>query len=88
MNRVKPILDRLKIVPTDSWITLHKYKKNEQPDNCYYYTFKHNGTTYCVSGDSISLVFSSEKSLAPIYMGYDTNKLEQAIKRIIKKEKK
>lgn len=82
-DRIKPILDKLKIKPTDNWITIHKYP-NRKPDNCYYYTFNHKGTTYCVSGDSISLVLSDEKDNY-YYMGFKESELIEAINKILKR---
>lgn len=80
-DRVKPILDKLNIKPTDSWQTIHMYKPNKQ-DVCYYYSFKSKGLTYCVSGDSYSFCLSNgTKPL--IYMGYDGKALEKIIKKII-----
>ena len=82
MNKVKPLLDKLGIKPINSWTTIHKYNNN---DVCYYYVFKVNGLKYCVSGDSISFVFSNEKLIMPIYAGYNIKELEQSIKKVVLK---
>ena len=88
-DRIKPILDKLGITPKDNWVTLHKFKKDEEPDKCYYYTFEHDNKTYCVSGDSISLVFSVENSkcFLPtfLYQGYKETELEEKIRKVIGK---
>ena len=78
MNKddIKPILDKLHIKPNDKWQTIHKFTKGTF--TCYYYTFKRKGITYCVSGDSISYVFSDEKQNY-LYEGY---KKEELIKKI------
>ena len=87
-DRIKPILDELGIKPTDNWQTIHVYRPNEN-DTCYYYAFEHKGKTYCVSGDSYSLVFSKDnpKGFFPkmLYQGYNLKELREAIKKVVSK---
>lgn len=82
-DNLKPMLDKLKIKITDSWTTLHKFPKGTFI--CYYHTFKVENKTYCVSGDSISYVFSSEDDpFKPLYTGYSIKELEKKIKGVLK----
>lgn len=81
-SRVLPLLKELGIKPTDDWVTIHILKGGKK-DYCYYYTFEHKGETYCVSGDSISFVFSSKQKT--LYMGYSKEELRKAIKKVISK---
>lgn len=85
MNKddLKPLLDKLNIQPTDEWTTIHKFPKGTFI--CYYYTFKVKNKTYCVSGDSISYVLSSENNpFMPMYSGYSIKELEKEIKGVLK----
>lgn len=82
MDRVLPIFKKLGITPSDSWTTLHILPGGKK-DTCYYHTFKIKKMEYCVSADSISVCFSSLKGM--IYIGYDLNKLEKEIKKVIEK---
>lgn len=89
MNKddIKPILDKLHIKPNDKWITIHKWQNIHKCAKgtfaCYYYTFKRKGITYCVSGDSISYVFSDEEQNY-LYQGYDKKELIKKIKEVLK----
>lgn len=82
-NKVKMILDKLGIKPTDEWQTKHIFKNMQ--DTCYYYTFEHKGKEYCVSGDSHSFVFTDEDPFNWIYADYDEKKLEEAIRKVVSK---
>lgn len=84
MDRVKPLLDKLGIEPNDNWITEHILGKGKK-DICYYYTFIHEGVTYCVSADSFSCCFSSDIDFKIIYMGYSMKTLEKKILKELKK---
>jgi hypothetical protein len=84
-NKVKMILDKLGIKPTDEWQTKHIFKNKNMQDTCYYYTFEHKGITYCVSGDSYSFVFTDEDPFNWIYAGLDEVELEEAIRKVVSK---
>ena len=86
-DRVKPILEELGITPKDEWKTFHDYRGRPR-DYCYYYTFIHKNKEYCVSGDSLSFVFSKDSGCffpEMLYQGYDIEKLKKAIKKVLKK---
>lgn len=86
-DRVKPILEEFGITPKDEWKTVHDYRGRPR-DYCYYYTFIHKNKEYCVSGDSISFVFSKDSGYffpEMLYQGYDIEKLKKAIKKVLKK---
>lgn len=86
-DRIKPILEELGITPKDEWKTVHDYRGRPR-DYCYYYTFIHKNKEYCVSGDSISFVFSKDSGYffpEMLYQGYDIEKLKKAIRKVLKK---
>lgn len=83
-DRLKPLLDKLGIKYDVNWFTIHKNTPKGDV-KCYYYQFTYKRKDYCVSEDSISVVFTTarKKDFWPsyIYTGYSMEELEQAIKK-------
>lgn len=80
-DRVRPILEKLGIKPTDCW-TIKEWSFGFG-DRCYYYLFEVNGTQYRVWGNSFEFALTDENPFNYLYKGLEAEQLENTLRRVI-----